>query len=199
MKSKVQAKVDVQTINFTANLVGDDFFEPKPFRILGQITDEELKKIHFSIASTVRPRWHKGPPKNLGEARHGKLKADQWRSLLDFDLPVALAQLWDETSERRKLFHSTMLLALAMRYATSHVMTKSHIEKYEKYMLEYLTTLREIDPCSNLRPNHHAALHIPRFLELFGLMHGWWMFVYERIIGLLQKTNTNYKIGAIVE
>ena len=26
-------------------------------------------------------------------------------------------------------------------------------------------------------------------------MHGWWMFTYERVIGLLQKINTNYKIG----
>jgi hypothetical protein len=26
-------------------------------------------------------------------------------------------------------------------------------------------------------------------------MHGWWMFPFERIIGALQKTNMNYKIG----
>lgn len=62
-------------------------------------------------------------------------------------------------------------------------------------MLEYLTTLRKIDPLSNLRPNHHEALHLPDFFNLYGPMHGWWMFVYERMIGLLQNTNTNFKIG----
>jgi hypothetical protein len=32
-------------------------------------------------------------------------------------------------------------------------------------------------------------------LLLFGPMHGWWMFVFERVIGMLQKTNTNDKLG----
>ncbi|KAG2148241.1 uncharacterized protein EDB93DRAFT_1085087 [Suillus bovinus] len=31
----------------------------------------------------------------------------------------------------------------------------------------------------------------------YGPMHGWWMFPFERIIGALQKTNTNYKIGEL--
>jgi hypothetical protein len=29
----------------------------------------------------------------------------------------------------------------------------------------------------------------------YGPVHGWWMFPFERVIGALQKTNTNYKIG----
>ncbi len=185
--------------DFTVGLVGDDYFDNEPdsvsVRTIGPISDDELKTIHSYIASTVRPRWHKSPPKNLGEARHGKLKADQWRSLMEFDIPVALAQLWTENSERQQLFHCTMLLAIAIRYATSHVVTQEHISQYKKYMLDYLKALRQIDPQSTLHPNHHEALHIPDFLELFGPMHGWWMFVYERMIGLLQQTNTNYKIG----
>ncbi len=191
-------KDEVHKFQFTTGLVGVDYFDgcdPDPVRVIGPISDDELKTIRSYIASTVRPRWHKGPPRNLGEARHGKLKADQWRTLMEFDIPVALAQLWEIPSERRQLFHCTMLLAIAMRYATSHVITKVHVDQYKKYMVEYLKALREIDPLSNLHPNHHEALHIPDFLEYFGPMHGWWMFVYERMIGLLQNMNTNYKIG----
>ncbi len=200
-KFKVQStnkKDKARESDFTAGLVGDEYFddpEPEPVRIVGPILEDELKTIHSYIASTVRPRWHKSPPRNLGEARHGKLKADQWRSLMEFDIPVALAQLWEGNSERHPLFHCTMLLAIAMRYATSHVITKDHISQYKRYMLEYLKMLREIDPLTNLLPNHHEALHIPDFLGYFGPMHGWWMFVYERMIGLLQNINTNHKIG----
>ncbi|KIJ09587.1 hypothetical protein PAXINDRAFT_87272, partial [Paxillus involutus ATCC 200175] len=43
--------------------------------------------------------------------------------------------------------------------------------------------------------NHHASLHMNEFLLRYGPMHGWWMFPFERIIGTLQKTNTNHKIG----
>lgn len=186
--------IDLQ-VDFTSGLVGDGYFDS---HLIDAITEGEMMTIRSYIASTERPRWHKSPPANLGEASHGKLKADQWRSLMEFDIPVALAQLWDMNSERRQLFHCTMLLAIAMRYATSHVVTSYHITQYKRYMLEYLLMLRKLDPESDLRPNHHEALHIPDFLELYGPMHGWWMFVYERTIGLLQNTNTNFKIGMSV-
>ncbi len=45
-------------VDFTAGLVGEDYFDIDdfgPVRIIGHITDDELKKIHSYIASTVRP------------------------------------------------------------------------------------------------------------------------------------------------
>ncbi|KIK76306.1 hypothetical protein PAXRUDRAFT_170343 [Paxillus rubicundulus Ve08.2h10] len=44
-------------------------------------------------------------------------------------------------------------------------------------------------------PNHHALLHLDDFLCRYGPMHGWWMFPFKRVIGSLQKMNTNHKIG----
>jgi hypothetical protein len=29
----------------------------------------------------------------------------------------------------------------------------------------------------------------------FGPIHGWWMFPFERVIGLLQQFNTNSEMG----
>ena len=66
-----------------------------------------------------------------------------------------------------------------------------------KCMVEYLNILKDLYPNMAWRPNHHASLHIGSFLLLFGPMHGWWMFVFERMIGLLQKTNTNFKLGEL--
>jgi hypothetical protein len=54
------------------------------------ITQDDLKAIWDDIASTVRPRWHAAPPANLGQVSHGKLKADEWRSCFEFDIPVSL-------------------------------------------------------------------------------------------------------------
>lgn len=168
------------------------------------LTDKEINDIQEMIGRVRRPSWHRGPPKNLGDAEHGKLKAEQWKSSIEFDLPMALMHLWgpgraadgvEHVSQRQKLVHSTMLLATAIRWGTSHVTSPHHTQQYTTYMRAYLECIQEIFPHHSWRPNHHAALHIREFLLRYGPMHGWWMFPFERIIGALQKTNTNYKIG----
>ncbi|KAG2740871.1 hypothetical protein P692DRAFT_201686852, partial [Suillus brevipes Sb2] len=150
------------------------------------LTDEEINAIQAELSGIKRPSWHRGPPKNLGDAEHGKLKAEQWRTAIEFDLPVILVKLWGAQhggeERRQKLAHSTMLLAMA---------------QYGKYMKAYLESIRDVFPGHSLRPNHHACLHLHEFLLRYGPMHGWWMFPFERIIGVLQKTNTNHKIGEL--
>ncbi|KAG1810689.1 uncharacterized protein BJ212DRAFT_1302401 [Suillus subaureus] len=68
--------------------------------------------------------------KKPGEAEHSKLKAEQWRSAIEFNLPVTLTKLWgtncmkpgDENGkQRQKLAHSTMLLVMAIQWGTSHM------------------------------------------------------------------------------
>jgi hypothetical protein len=167
------------------------------------VSTKELKRIHKFLSETTRPSWHAPPPKNLGEASHGKLKADQLRSSIEFDVPAAIAQIWGCDSEsddegvqrRKKLVHATILLATAICWATSYRTSELHAAQYMICMVAYLNTLKELYPNLAWRPNHHAALHIGPFLLLFGPMHGWWMFVFERVIGKLQKINTNDKLG----
>jgi len=45
------------------------------------------------------------------------------------------------------------------------------------------------------QPNLHAALHLPELLLKFGPVHAWWAYAFEQLIGHLQQTNTNQKIG----
>lgn len=169
------------------------------------MTAEEVEQQRASIKSTTRPTSQRGPPTNFGSAAHGKLKADQWRTVIEWDVPVFLAQAWsfsdtevllDERKRRRQLLlASTMLLATAIRWGTSDVTSQTHAENYTQYMMAYLEILLHLYPAFKLRPNHHAALHIGFFLPEFGPMRGWWMYPFERVIGILQKTNTNFKIG----
>jgi hypothetical protein len=169
------------------------------------INSKELKRIHTFLAQTTRPTWHTPPPKNLGEKSHRKLKADQLRSSMEFDVPAAMAQIWvidnqspddDERTQRKeKLVDATILLTTAICWATSYETSELHAGWFMKCMVAYLNILKELYPTIAWRPNHHAALHIGSFLLLFGPMHGWWMFVFERIIGSLQRINTNDKLG----
>ncbi|KZP02636.1 hypothetical protein FIBSPDRAFT_770421 [Athelia psychrophila] len=173
--------------------------------MLNLLQTSELQALHAALRSTQRPSWQRGPPVNLGCKTHGKLKADQWRSAIEFDVPVSLAQSWahsdaevqnDEKKQRqRQLLDSTMLLAVAVGWGTSDVTSQIHAYDYTRHMMAYLQTILMLYPSFKLRPNHHGALHIGPFLLQFGPMRGWWMYPFERIIGILQKTNTNSKLG----
>ena len=167
------------------------------------ISQDDLKAIWDNIAVTVRPRWHAAPPANLGHVSHGKLKANEWRSCFEFNIPVSLLRIetWQSTSGkqvdeyRAKLVHSTFLLAIAIRWATSHRTSAMHAEMYTKTIKNYLETLRDLQPTQHFHPNHFNALLIGRYLRLYGPARGWWMFPFERVIGDLQGSNTNNKPG----
>jgi hypothetical protein len=110
----------------------------------------DIRTIQGHIASTIRPTWQVGPPDNFGQAAHGKLKADEWRSCIEFELPVSLAQIWsdedggeDITQRRKKLLDSTMYLAMVIRWATSHQITQEHVEHYMVYMHAYLKAIAD--------------------------------------------------------
>jgi hypothetical protein len=179
----------------TERQVDDDLYRD------GVIGHKELRQIRKDIASTIRPGWQTGPPPNFGSPAHGKPKADQWRSSIEFDIPVSLVQLWAACADildddrRQKLVESTMFLATAIRWATSYRTSQRHADEYMKNMRAYLKSLCDLFPEMKLRPNHHNALYLGEFLLRFGPVHGWWMFPFERLIGLLQKVNTNKKMG----
>lgn len=165
---------------------------------------EDLRQIQEDIANTSRPTWQASPPANFGSPAHGKLKADQWRTCIEFDLPVSLMNMWstevaDVPEEirlrRQRVLESTMLLSMAIRWATSHQTSARHVEAAQRYLGLYLKSLRDLCPNMDLHPVHHNALHLPEFLLRYGPIHGWWMFPFERLIGILQKVNNNYKIG----
>lgn len=162
---------------------------------------EALKSIQDTIKQIVRPTSQAPPPHNFGSPSHGKLKADQWRTCIDFDLPVALVKLWAMSKDgeigemQRKALRSTFLLSMALRFAVSQRTTHQHREKYTTYMNTYLATVKELRPLDDLHPIHHNAIHLADFLERFGPIHGWWMFPFERLIGVLQRVHTNFRFG----
>ncbi|KAH7918137.1 hypothetical protein BV22DRAFT_986532, partial [Leucogyrophana mollusca] len=147
-----------------------------------RLSREELERLRGTLVLVTRPTWHCGPPLNLGEPGHGKLKADEWRSCIEFDLPVTLVELWSGPNAK----------------TTDEAQTSTlHAQRYMDYMHAYLVGLRNLHMGIEFRSNHHFALHIGEFFVRFGPMHGWWMFPFERIIGILQQVNTNHKLGQL--
>jgi hypothetical protein len=147
--------------------------------------------VKFSDAPTSLGRV----PVEFGKASTGTLKADEWRIFATVFLPVALIILWgnpsvfssiNEATYFAQRLELTMDLVQAMRLAGRYTMTKNRAESFRSYYKKYLLTLCTLLPNATLRPNDHMAFHTYDFLLLFGPMHLWWTFPFERVNGKLQ-------------
>lgn len=150
-----------------------------------------MKTIVDDLEFVVKPSWMPSVPLSSGS----KLKADEWRTLGCLNLPLSLIRLWSKHLEQDRLdfLQLTMSLMSAVLLATSRVTSDEHCTRYLKFMMEYRKGLQRLFPLYDCLPNHHVAFHIPEFIKLFGPVHGWWAFPFERAIGQLQRLSTNYK------
>ncbi len=137
------------------------------------------------------------PPRNLGSASHGKLKADQWRTACTVSLVITLVRLWGFQGDKFDILQNFADLSRAVRFATSRSTSLEKVRKYEQYISCYLEGMARIYGADCVRPNHHLALHLIECLLGFGPVHSWWSFPFERLNGRLQRLRTN-KIDAYV-
>ena len=151
----------------------------------------------------ITPSWLTSIPDNLGEANHGKLKADQWRTLGTTYLPVLLVRLWDShksmddhhSQQYTKLLSVTLSLVSAVIVASSRTTSREKANLYFYHMTNYVTGLRELFPRYKFCPNHHMALHLGEYLRFYGPIYSWWAFPFERLIGMLQRIPNNFQNG----
>jgi hypothetical protein len=96
-------------------IVGDD-----------SVNTKELKCIHKYILETTRPSWHTPPLSNLGEASHGKLKADELQSSIEFDVPAAVVEIWvhdSQTSEGEEEQRQKKLVDATTPFSVLHLLS----------------------------------------------------------------------------
>ena len=168
----------------------------KKTRVLGRTT---LAAMWMDMERLSLPSWVAPAPGNAGSSRHGRLSADQYRTLFTINLPLTLGRLWgvkEPHSTEYKMFSNFMDLVMAMKLVMMRTMTPDHIAKFQLHMKRYLETLVDLYPGLSLMPTHHLCLHLAELLRNFGPVHAWRCFPFERYNGMLQKIPTNGKHGA---
>ncbi|KIJ28506.1 hypothetical protein M422DRAFT_108248, partial [Sphaerobolus stellatus SS14] len=158
-----------------------------------------LLEIRKAIATIVTPSWFPVVPRQFGSAKAGKLKAAEWQAIITVYAPAALCRIWGRNSDAYSthidFLRNTMNLVASVLLAVSYETTQVHAAQYSHYIQTYLRSLKELFPEMRFRNTHHIVLHIEELLNLLGPVHSWWMFLFERIIGCLQKISTNWIIG----
>ncbi|KAI9062804.1 hypothetical protein FKP32DRAFT_1551532, partial [Trametes sanguinea] len=156
-----------------------------------------LEAIRKDIAAVTLPSWLPRPPRNLGDAKHGKLKADHWRTACTVNMVITLVRLWSDpsaSSDEKLALTNFLHLVAAVDLATRYTMSAERAHRFDYHMLEYIRGIRSLYG-AKLVTNHHLSLHLVDCLLLFGPTWAWWSFPFERYNGLLQKLNTNHKIA----
>lgn len=163
--------------------------------VLGRLT---LAEVWLDMSKTTLPSWIGRAPPELGNGKHGKLSADQWRTACTVNLVVTLVRLWGLKSPGEREYQmlvNFMELVTACKLAMMRKTTPTRISQFQEHMRRYLETTKELYIDCALTPNHHLSLHLPRLFENFGPPHAWSCFVFERCIRWLKFIKTSNKLG----
>lgn len=160
---------------------------------------ETLAEVHTDLNRTTVPSWVSPVPKNAGTKQHGKLSADQWRTLCTIHLPITLIRIWgqkNEGSRERRMLDNFLDLVTAVEVAGMLITSDAHIAEYQRAILRYLRTMQDLYKDAPFKPNHHLAIHVgDTILPQFGPLHPIRAFHTERNNFTLQMENTNMKFG----
>ncbi len=163
--------------------------------VLGQKT---LPEVWADMSKITLPSWIGRAPPKLGDGRHGKLSADQWRTACTVNLVITLVRLWGlkPSNDRQYLMLVNFMdLVTACKLAMMRKTTPKRVEEFQRHMRRYLKTMKVLYVYSALTPNHHLSLHLPRLFENFGPPHAWACFVFERCLRWLKFIKTSNKFG----
>lgn len=159
------------------------------------VSGEELSLIWDCIKNVELPTWVGRPPGNLGEAAHGKLKADELLTLFTAILPLVLPEIWLKHGEHGlKLLDNFYHLVACINIVASYATSEREADAYERHFIAYRKSLSELFPFFSPRPNFHFAMHNPENLKWFGPLAALSAFAGERFNGMLGKIKTNRRI-----
>lgn len=159
---------------------------------------EVLGEVRADLQKTSLPSWLERPPHNFGSPSHGKLKADQWRTVCSVSLIITLVRLWGVTSagiRDKAVLKNFTDMVIAVKWGTRRSISPERIAIYSSHMKSYLESLKELFGEGLIVPNHHLSLHLVECLRSFGPVHSWWTFPFERYNGMLRHLNTNSRPG----
>lgn len=159
------------------------------------LPEDKLLQIRECIRDITLPTWIGRPPTNLGEASHGKLKANDYWVLFSCILPLVVPELWSLETEADRLpleaFHN---LVAATNIICSFKTSNAEADAFTYLYVRYRRILQEIFPYWPSKPNHHFAMHVAAFLRYWGPLPPLSEFSGERLIGIMQNILTNMKI-----
>ncbi|KAG8733241.1 hypothetical protein FRC10_000338 [Ceratobasidium sp. 414] len=169
----------------------------KKTSILGYEVLSEVKK---DMEQTILPSWLKHPPIGFATVSHGKLQAEEYKSLVFVSFTLTLVRLWGQDNTiphgpLRERLDNFLHLMLTIRILSFQSLTELDIVAFEQHYSTYLQGLKRLYPSSSFVPVQHYGLHIPQFLRALGPSTRYSESTCEQFVGMFQNISTNFKFG----
>lgn len=124
------------------------------------------------------------------------MSADKRRSVATIHLVITLIRLWGpENGRKREMLENYMHLITALQIASMRSISDEDIDLYTFHYKSYLEGYVKLYKEASVHPNNHLCLHLAIFLHLYGPVHSWRAWVFERYNYLLQHVSTNSRFG----
>jgi hypothetical protein len=171
----------------------DDEFADIAVRGSWKFSKENLEIIRSCIREVSLPTHVSRPPGNLGEPKHGKLKAEQYLTLFSLIFPLVLPELKidDDPARHKAMLESFCRLIGSTNIVSSFKTSNSAADLFMDYYSDYFSSIQTLFPDVDVLPTHHNAMHIPDILKNWGPLASQNEFMGERVNGMLQKIKTN--------
>ncbi|KAG0152478.1 hypothetical protein CROQUDRAFT_649904 [Cronartium quercuum f. sp. fusiforme G11] len=178
----------------------DDDYDLQLGTVASLFSEREQKDFNRLLAGVILPAGINRLPLNLGDARHGKLKAAQWKSLYIYIIPLIVPELlvldvedFKKTSTRATIIENIARLCRCTQIVLMNEHTEADCNEFRSMYNRYNDTSRLLFNDTRILPNHHYALHIPDQLCFWGPLMAISEFAGEWMNGLLQKVKTNHR------
>lgn len=157
--------------------------------------------LRICISNISLPTWVDRPPGNLGEAKHGKLKAYTYMTLFSAIFPLIVPEFWHPPRNETDLLHMESFhnLVVATNIVCSYKMCNADADLYTHYYAGYREIIQKLFTFWHSLPNHHFAMHNGDFLKYWGPLPSLSEFPGERLIGMLQDINTSQRLRKFTE
>ncbi|EEB93053.1 hypothetical protein MPER_08346, partial [Moniliophthora perniciosa FA553] len=155
-----------------------------------------LERIRACIQTIPLPTYITRPPGNLGEPKHGSLKAYDYLILFTVIFPLVLPEFWwtSEPSDYHRLILSNFVhLVASTNIISAYSTSDADAEAYMYHYVHYRKLLTQIYPV-NWKPNHYYAMHNGDLLKRWGPLAELSEFPGERSNYLCQGIKINRRM-----
>ncbi|KAG9126562.1 hypothetical protein FRC07_002972 [Ceratobasidium sp. 392] len=177
--------------------IDEETNQPASKNPVAWLGSDVLREVKADMDDTCLPSWLKAPPKNFATVSHGKIGAEEYKSLMLVSFTVTLVRLWGHSAVGpfREALDNFLHLSLAIRILSYQTTTKPDDQAFDHHYRTYLDTVKLIYPHCSITTVQHLGLHIPYFLRNLGPAARFNENPAEMFIGMLQDIPTNWKIG----
>lgn len=152
-----------------------------------KLTAEDLQRIQDLTDNITVPASFGRIPRKI-KSSFSSFTSEQWKNWTLYYSPVVLKGILP-----RKDFDCWLLFVEACRILCLPSIKIEYLKKGHEKLMEFCRTFEKLYGSSAVTPNMHLHTHLVDCILDFGPFHGYWLFGFERMNGVLGSFHTNQR------